>query len=42
MALLVLSKAEDAAGQKDAARDHLAQARKAWRGDLAKVGMAAI
>jgi len=36
MALVVLSRAEEALGRKDAARDHIARAQKLWRGDLSK------
>ena len=37
LALRVLSKAEAASGQRATARDHAAQARRGWHGDLAKV-----
>lgn len=42
MALLVLSRAEEAMGRKDAARDHIAKARKLWRGDLSKAKLETI
>jgi tetratricopeptide (TPR) repeat protein len=40
LALRVLAQAEAKLGDAPAARDHLAQARKAWHGDLAKVPLA--
>ncbi|MEO8115969.1 MAG: hypothetical protein ABI655_16380 [Phenylobacterium sp.] len=39
LALRVLGTAEAELGQTGASRDHLAQARRAWRGDLAKLPM---
>jgi predicted Zn-dependent protease len=40
LALRVLSQAEARAGDAKAAADHMAQARKVWRGDLSKMAMA--
>ncbi|HEY0436798.1 MAG TPA: hypothetical protein VGC92_09170, partial [Phenylobacterium sp.] len=40
LALRVLSRAEAKTGEAKAAAGHMAQARKAWRGDLGKVAMA--
>jgi predicted Zn-dependent protease len=37
LALRVLSQAEARLGKREAARGHLAQARRAWEGDLATV-----
>jgi tetratricopeptide (TPR) repeat protein len=39
LALRVLSQAEARQGHAEAARQHMAQARRAWRGDLAKVSL---